>query len=335
MEVRGNFCNFAPEMTNAGQYRSSDKLREVVADAPMLLMALSRFGIPLGFGDDTVGKVCERAGVDTGTFLAVASLIGRRVIAADEVSLPSLICYLKSAHSYFIDFYLPQIRRKLISAINHSGSEDVALVILKFFDDYVAEVKRHMEFEDKQVFTYVDNLLKGDRRPGFSIESDFVANHQPIATKLRELKDIFVCHYHGPNTDNDMLNLVLFDIINCEHDLMSHCEVENRIFAPAVQRLERRTRPASAAGDDSSSERSSAGRDPDVHNLTEREKEIIRNVARGLSNKEIADKLCLSIHTVATHRRNICAKLDIHSAAGLTIFAIIHHLLKVSEVKIN
>lgn len=309
-------------------------MREVLSDSPMLLMALSRFGIPLGFGDASVAEVCERNGVDTGTFLAVASLVGRRVIAADEVSLPSLIRYLKSAHVYFIDFYLPQIRRKLISAINYAGGEDVTLVILKFFDDYVSEVRNHMEYEDREVFTYVEELLGGIRRPGFSIESDFVANHQPIATKLRELKDIFICHYHGPKTDNDMLNLVLFDIINCESDLMSHCDVENRIFAPAVQRLERRTRPSGSARAESVSE-AGPGRDPEVHNLTEREKEIIRNVARGLSNKEIADKLCLSVHTVATHRRNICAKLDIHSAAGLTIFAIIHHLLKVSEVKIN
>jgi len=307
-------------------------MREVIADSPMLLMALSRFGIPLGFGDDSVGKVCQRAGVDVGTFLAVASLVGRRIVAIDEVSLPALISYLKSAHNYFIDFYLPQIRRKLISAINYAGSEEVTLVILKFFDDYVAEVKRHMDFEDTEVFSYVEELLQGRRRTGFSIENDFVANHQPIATKLRELKDIFICHYHGPHTDNDLLNLVLFDIINCEQDLMSHCDVENRIFAPAVSRLERKLRPSDNSA---KAETETPGRDPNVHNLTEREKEIIRNVARGLSNKEIADRLCLSPHTVATHRRNICAKLDIHSAAGLTIFAIIHHLLKVSEVKIS
>lgn len=49
-------------------------------------------------------------------------------------------------------------------------------------------------------------------------------------------------------------------------------------------------------------------------------------------NKGIADELCISVHTVATHRRNISAKLEIHTAAGLTIFAIIHHLVDVNEV---
>ncbi len=308
------------------------KMRDAVAETPMLLMALSRFGIPLGFGDAPIRDVCAKAGVDVDTFVAVASLIsGRHVDTGTEVSLPALIAYLKSAHTYFLEFYLPQIRRKLISAISCGGGEDVALVILKFYDDYVAEVRRHMEFEDASVFTYVENLLSGICRDDFSIDSDFRANHTPIAQKLRELKDIFICHYHGAATDNDLLNSVLFDIMNCEADLMAHCEVENLIFTPAVmemeERMTRRGTPVAKA------QTEGRGRDPEVHNLTEREKEIIRNVARGLSNKEIADRLCLSPHTVATHRRNICAKLDIHSAAGLTIFAIIHKLLNVSEIK--
>lgn len=323
--------NFAL-MKNVGEYRAEDKMRDVVADSPMLLMALSRFGISLGFSDDTVDEVCRRSGVHTPTFIAVASLIGRKILVDTEVSLNALMAYLKNAHSYFVDFYLPQIRQKLISAISYAGGEDVTLVILRFYDDYVAEVKRHMDFENEQVFSYVEGLLAGECRTDFSIDADFVANHEPIATKLHELKDIFICHYHGDAANNDLLNSVLFDIINCETDLMNHCDVENRIFAPAVHQLENKTKSLSGAQRKKSTE--STMRDPQVHNLTDREKEIIRNVARGKSNKEIADTLCLSVHTVATHRKNICSKLDIHSAAGLTIFAIIHRLISVSEVKL-
>lgn len=60
---------------------------------------------------------------------------------------------------------------------------------------------------------------------------------------------------------------------------------------------------------------------------------IIRNIAQGKANKEIADELCISVYSVATHRRNICSKLGIHSPAGLTIFAIINHLVDINEVK--
>ena len=68
-------------------------------------------------------------------------------------------------------------------------------------------------------------------------------------------------------------------------------------------------------------------------NLSQREKEIIVGVVKGLTNKEIADKLCLSIHTVITHRRNVSRKLQIHSPAGLTIFAIVNGLVELNDIK--
>ncbi|MCE2616520.1 response regulator transcription factor [Phocaeicola oris] len=74
--------------------------------------------------------------------------------------------------------------------------------------------------------------------------------------------------------------------------------------------------------------------DSDQETLTQREKEVICCIVRGMTNKEIADKLFLSIHTVITHRRNIARKLQIHSAAGLTIYAIVNKLVDVSEVKL-
>lgn len=67
--------------------------------------------------------------------------------------------------------------------------------------------------------------------------------------------------------------------------------------------------------------------------LSQREKEIVVCVVKGMTNKEIAENLFLSIHTVITHRRNISKKLQIHSAAGLTIYAIVNKLVELGEVK--
>jgi Response regulator containing a CheY-like receiver domain and an HTH DNA-binding domain len=69
--------------------------------------------------------------------------------------------------------------------------------------------------------------------------------------------------------------------------------------------------------------------------LSQREKEIIVYVVKGMTNKEIAEKLYLSIHTVITHRRNISRKLQIHSASGLTIYAIVNKLVELNELKIE
>ena len=69
--------------------------------------------------------------------------------------------------------------------------------------------------------------------------------------------------------------------------------------------------------------------------LSQREKEIVGCIVRGMTNKEIAEKLFISVHTVMTHRKNITRKLQIHSAAGLTIYAIVNKLVELSEVKVQ
>lgn len=67
--------------------------------------------------------------------------------------------------------------------------------------------------------------------------------------------------------------------------------------------------------------------------LSAREKEIVICVVKGMTNREIADKLFLSTHTVVTHRRNIARKLQIHSPSGLTIYAIVNKLVELKDIK--
>ncbi|MCM1152885.1 MAG: LuxR C-terminal-related transcriptional regulator [Muribaculum sp.] len=61
--------------------------------------------------------------------------------------------------------------------------------------------------------------------------------------------------------------------------------------------------------------------------LSQREKEVLRELASGLTNKEIADRLCISANTVITHRKNISAKLGIKSASGLSLFALMNGII--------
>lgn len=75
--------------------------------------------------------------------------------------------------------------------------------------------------------------------------------------------------------------------------------------------------------------------EPDQDALSQREKEIVGCIVRGMTNKEIAEKLFISVHTVMTHRKNITRKLQIHSAAGLTIYAIVNKLVELSKVKVQ
>ena len=67
--------------------------------------------------------------------------------------------------------------------------------------------------------------------------------------------------------------------------------------------------------------------------LSDREKDIIVCITKGMNNKEIADYLFLSVHTVTTHRRNISNKLQIHTTAGLIIYAIANKLVNIEDIQ--
>ncbi len=76
------------------------------------------------------------------------------------------------------------------------------------------------------------------------------------------------------------------------------------------------------------------GSDDDRRELSPREKDVVVGVVKGLSNKEIAAAMGVSVNTVTTHRRNIASKLKIHSPAGLTIYAIVSKLVPLEDVSL-
>lgn len=67
--------------------------------------------------------------------------------------------------------------------------------------------------------------------------------------------------------------------------------------------------------------------------LSQREEEILKLLIKGHSNKKVADQLCLSVHTVTTHRRNIIEKTGIKSLSGLAVYAIINNISDISEIE--
>jgi len=67
--------------------------------------------------------------------------------------------------------------------------------------------------------------------------------------------------------------------------------------------------------------------------LSQREKEILKYLTLGYTSKDIADKLFISIHTVNTHRKNITNKLEIKTVSGLTVYAILNHLINMEDIQ--
>lgn len=328
-------------MSKKHLYTSTDKMSDIICDNYSLLQVMSRFDLPLGFGDCSVEEVCNNHQVDCPTFLSVLNFINRghsrNFIPSEGISVKSLMDYLKNAHHYFLDFQLPNIRRKLLEAFDCSSDNEVTFLILKFFDVFVQEVRKHMHYEDKYVFSYVEHLLQGEKDEAYCIDK-FVRHHDHMDEKLAELKNSIV-KYYPANKNAYLMNAVLFDIFLCEQDLASHAKVEDYLFVPAVLRLEDEVEKNRLTQTEKQSEAPSSipnsNKQEEASDLSQREKEIITCVVKGMSNKEIAEHLYISIHTVITHRKNIARKLQIHSPTLLTVYAIVNKLVDISEVKLS
>lgn len=312
-------------------YEASDKMISLIRDNYNLLQSLGSFGISLGFGDKTVKQVCDDQNVDTNTFLAVVNFTINGYREMDDVSrlsVHTLLQYLKASHDYFLGFQLPFIRKELVDALDEN--DNLARLILKLYDEYSRSVTQHMKYEEKTVFPYVESLLAGKPMANYAIDM-YSKHHGQESSKLRELKSIIIKYFPGDCLRNNQLSATLYDIYNNEEWLALHAEVEDNIFIPAIKYLEDKSRQSDVSAKISSMiGKNHEGADA----LGEREKDVIVALVQGMSNKEIAEHLCISVNTVITHRRNIARKLQIHSPAGLTIYAIVNNLIDISAVKL-
>ncbi|ETD21189.1 MULTISPECIES: LuxR C-terminal-related transcriptional regulator [Prevotellaceae] len=318
-------------MKNQKMYEPDDKMISIIGDNYSILQSLGSFGINLGFGDKTVQEVCEDQHVDTYTFLAIINFTingYREYDDAERLSIPTLMQYLKASHDYYLGFELPYIRKGLVGALDEN--DNLARLILKLYDEYARSIRNHMQYEEKTVFPYVEDLINNKVTTNYDIET-YSKHHGQTDQKLRELKNIIIKYLPSDGLRNNQLSATLYDIYNCEEWLSQHASVEEEIFIPVIRSLEKRSKQ----NDVSFKISNMLNQNPEnQETLSDREKDVIVSLVQGMTNKEIANHLCISTNTVITHRRNIARKLQIHSPAGLTIYAIVNNLIDISSVKL-
>lgn len=298
-------------------YKPTDKMSELMGAGAkhagtdnQVLQLIHRFGVPLGVGDKTIVKVCEETNIDCTTLLAIVNFaINREYTYNNDIHIPTLRQYLENAHNYFMHFQLPRIRQMLLEAINLAGTDNkIPLLIIRFYDEYVEEIRAHIQHENEFAF---------EHHP---------TDDQHIAAKAIELKNLIIKYYpHNDKTSTQaqeqerLLYAVLHDLYHFENELALHCAIEDEIMLPAIAKAEN-NKQTTAINEQKT----------EISELSNREKDVLVQIVNGLSNKEIADKLCLSTHTVMSHRKNIARKLNIHSTAGLTIYAIVNGIVEIN-----
>ncbi len=289
-------------------YKATDKICDLMAHEEDAIQIISRFGLEMGVGDQTIEQACEAHDVHTPTFLAIVNykVFHQRAIPED-IDVPTLQRYLQNAHTYFLDFRLPRLRRALIEAIIPADpTTKIPGLILRCYDEFVDEIRTHIEHENAGLY---DEHEHDDQR---------------ITDKLTEIKNLIIKYYPTPLTANHspltyLLISVMSDLWHTEQDFADHCAIEDDILRPTLTKVQVHTHRRHQL--------------PETEELSEREKDVLIQVVRGLSNKEIADVLCISTHTVISHRKNIARKLNIHSTAGLTIYAIVNKLVDINTLE--
>lgn len=313
-------------------YEPDDQMLSLIRDNYNVLQSLGAFGIRLGFGDKTVREVCEESNVDTFTFLAVVNLTINGYHSENDLvrlDIRTLLRYLEASHEYYLGFQLPFLRRELSESLDED--DRLGSLILKIYDEYARFISHHMKFEEQTLFPYVEGLLNGEQKPGYDIET-FSKHHDQTGDKLRELKSIIIKYLPSDTKHNNMLTAALHDIFNLEEWLALHASVEEKIFEPAIKLLE--SKSVSEVYPTNITNVITSKMKDNGEQLSDREKDVVIGVVQGLTNKEIADKLFIAPNTVITHRRNIARKLQIHSTAGLTIYAIVNKLVDLGSVEL-
>ena len=271
------------------------------------IQIISRFGLGMGVGEQTIAQTCEAYGVHTATFLAIINFkVFKQRAIITEIDIPTLQRYLRNAHTYFIDFRLPFLRRALIEAIIPADpTSKIPMLILRCYDEFVEEIRAHIEHENAGLF------------------EEHIHDDERITDKLTEIKNLIIKYYPSNNSSqrelvNYTLISVMSDLWHTEQDFADHCAIEDEILRPAMTHVQQQKKPHQML--------------QDTEELSSRERDVVVQIVKGLSNKEIADVLCISVHTVITHRKNITRKLNIHSTAGLTIYAIVNKLIDINSL---
>lgn len=218
------------------RFTADDIMVDLVNYDYSLLPFLSRFSLPLGFGNMTIAEVCDGAGIDVNVFLLIINFIISGVPdqeALDTLSPLEIVNFLKNSHDYFLGYKFPHIRNNLITALDQSHS-DINPAIIRFYDDFVDKVTKHFRYEEKNLFPYVKSLVNGKPRH-YNIDI-FIRQHDEVADSLAELKNI-ILRFYSTSVPNKMYD-ALVDIYNCEDDMESHNDIENQILVPMVKRIE-------------------------------------------------------------------------------------------------
>lgn len=271
-------------------------LSELLTEHSELIPVVNRFGIKLGVGEKTIGKICLENDLNINFILAILNVYLDEEYDPDkdldtfDVSL--IVDYLKRTVENYMQVLVPNIEKHFTPFIAMNDGENKELKLLhKMFYQFKSGLSDHLQQGLEHLSDYPNELL-------------------------HDLKNIIIKHISG-NYNQNLAYAVIFSITALEKELHIYNRLLNKLLLPKLRELD--SEHIEDLNHTFSDEYKSRGSNKQ---LTNREIEVLKLIVQGRLNKEIADKLNISLNTVLSHRKNIISKTGIKTVSGLTFYCI-------------
>lgn len=287
---------------------ASSILSETIDQNHNLIPLINRFGLKLGLEDFTIEDICNASNINTEFFLTILNTylnedyFPKRTLQKFDIDL--VIDYLKRTSTYIHQAQLYNLEKHLNAFIAMSDPENKQL-----------ELIRKMFVRLKSEMNHLSGQYMDDKEI-------------PLAL-LHDLKLIFIKHLSG-NYNENMCYAVIFSMDSLEKDLDKYNRIREKILLPKINELKK-------LGIDDIEEilaKEKSDKLKNIQAISQRELDVLRLVAQGYINKEVADKLNISLNTVLSHRKNISNKLGIKTVSGLIFYCISHGYLSADEIEL-
>jgi DNA-binding CsgD family transcriptional regulator len=276
-------------------------LSDLLIEHSELIPVVNRFGIKLGVGEKTIEKICQENELNPDFILAILNVYmdesydpGKDL---DKFDVSLIVDYLKRTIENYLQASVPNLEKHFTPFVAMNNGENEELKLLhKIFYQFKSELADHLQQGLDQPGDYPNELL-------------------------HDLKNIIIRHISG-NYNQNLAYAVIFSITALERELHIHNRLLEKVLRPKLRELDSGhiEHLSHTFSDDS---KSPAG----DRQLTNREIEVLKLIVQGWLNKEIAEKLNISLNTVLSHRKNIMAKTGIKTVSGLTFYSISNGLV--------
>lgn len=300
------------------------KLYEVIETHPSLIAVVQRFGIIPGYGKNSIKERAEEIGLDFHTLIEVMNIyINPDYFPSridERVTLSSVVDYIDKSYEYLINFQLYNLEKHLSPLLHDERLQPIAALFTTFkkrLEQIITEEQKDefpMLHQKSMRFTTIiapHELLLEPTQQNANLKT---------LEMISDIKRAMLIHASGAMNIN-LFHAVIYALTNLEAEIAQLSRVKEKLLYPINKFIDKTIEDRIQTSHDENKL------------LSKREIDVLKLIACGKLNKEIAGTLSISINTVLTHRKNIIGKLGIKTVSALTYYALVNNIVTKDEIK--